>query len=199
MIDSLGNKVEVGDRVAVATRYGMQFGTMTEEIKFSQPAAIVELEQNGVGIAVHPETILKIKSKEWPNVKHESHKSVRSSDASTFDFICDDCGATDDVAGGWGGLRKPCKAADLKIEMKPGIGNLCSESVAIDSDGFIIWNGGADRPVSGDTIVAVKVRSGIPRAPIDAVSWPQICWRHRDKDDPKNGWDILAYKVIKNV
>lgn len=46
--------------------------------------------------------------KEWPNVCHESHKSVRSSDASTFDFICDDCGATDSVPGGWGTLRKPC-------------------------------------------------------------------------------------------
>lgn len=45
----------------------------------------------------------------YPNKKHESHKSVRSSDASTFDFICDDCGATDDVTGGWGTLRKPCK------------------------------------------------------------------------------------------
>lgn len=44
-----------------------------------------------------------------PDKKHESHKSVRSSDASTFDFICDDCGATDSVTGGWGTLRKPCK------------------------------------------------------------------------------------------
>ncbi len=48
---------------------------------------------------------------EYPNKKHESHKSVRSSDASTFDFICDDCGATDDVTGGWGHLRKPCKGS----------------------------------------------------------------------------------------
>lgn len=47
----------------------------------------------------------------WPDQKHESHKSVRSSDASTFDFICDDCGATDSVPGGWGTLRKPCKVA----------------------------------------------------------------------------------------
>jgi hypothetical protein len=47
--------------------------------------------------------------KKWPNTCHESHKSVRSSDASTFDFICDDCAATDDVTGGWGTLRKPCK------------------------------------------------------------------------------------------
>ena len=49
---------------------------------------------------------------EWPDKQHESHKSVRSSDASTFDFICDDCGATDDVTGGWGTLRKPCKGAN---------------------------------------------------------------------------------------
>ena len=56
-----------------------------------------------------------INPKDWPPIyadkKHESHKSVRSSDASTFDFICDDCGATDDVTGGWGTLRKPCKGA----------------------------------------------------------------------------------------
>ena len=50
--------------------------------------------------------------KKWPDQKHESHKSVRSSDASTFDFICDDCGATDNVTGGWGTLRKPCKGRD---------------------------------------------------------------------------------------
>ena len=50
-----------------------------------------------------------VKKTEWPDKQHESHKSVRSSDASTFDFICDDCGATDDVTGGWGTLRKPCK------------------------------------------------------------------------------------------
>jgi hypothetical protein len=46
---------------------------------------------------------------EYPNKKHESHKSVRSIDTSTFDFICDDCGATADVASGWGSLRRPCK------------------------------------------------------------------------------------------
>lgn len=47
----------------------------------------------------------------YPDRIHESHKSVRSSDASTFDFICDDCGSTDDVTGGWGTLRKPCKGS----------------------------------------------------------------------------------------
>lgn len=49
---------------------------------------------------------------EYPNEKHKSHKNVRSSDASTFDFICDDCGATDQVPGGWGSLRKPCKGGE---------------------------------------------------------------------------------------
>jgi len=56
-----------------------------------------------------PSFLILSKKYTWPNVQHESHKSVRSSDASTFDFICDDCGATDDVTGGWGTLRKPCK------------------------------------------------------------------------------------------
>lgn len=51
------------------------------------------------------------KTEKWPNKIHESHKSVRSSDASTFDFICDDCGSTDDVTGNWGTLRKPCKGS----------------------------------------------------------------------------------------
>jgi len=136
------------------------------------------------------------KETEYPDKLHESHKSVRSSDASTFDMICDDCGATDRASGGWGKLKEPC--SQPKLETNPGIGNLCMESVAIDSDGYIIWNGGADRPVPDDTIVQVKIRSGLYRSPIDALYWPQICWRHRGKDDPKNIWDIVAYKVIEN-
>lgn len=79
---------------------------------------------------------------------------------------------------------------------KNPIGNLCSESVAIDSDGYTIWNGGR-RPVDEDMIVAVKVRSGIPRVPVRAGEWPQICWMHRHKDDEMNKWDIVAYKVVK--
>lgn len=66
-----------------------------------------------------------------------------------------------------------------------------------DAEGFTPWFGGAKRPVSDDTIVVVKVRSGIPRSPIDAAYWPQICWTHREVDDPMNKWDIVAYKVIK--
>lgn len=41
--------------------------------------------------------------------KHPSHET-RSSDASTFDEVCVNCGATDIAGGGWGKLAKPCPA-----------------------------------------------------------------------------------------
>ena len=89
-------------------------------------------------------------------------------------------------------------ALDKKVRLtKNPVGNLCSESVAIDQDGFTVWEGGANRPVPDTTIVHVKVRSGIPRGPIDASYWPQICWQWRESDDPMNKWDIVAYKVVK--
>ena len=62
-----------------------------------------------VNRGAHPEGLVLKEKFEWPNKYHESHKSLRSSDASTFDFICEDCGATDDITPGWGNLRKPCK------------------------------------------------------------------------------------------
>jgi hypothetical protein len=42
------------------------------------------------------------------DVCHDSH-NVRSSDASSFDVICINCGATDSAGDGWGDLRFPCK------------------------------------------------------------------------------------------
>jgi hypothetical protein len=39
--------------------------------------------------------------------KHPSHVT-RISDASSFDEICVNCGATDHVLGGWGKLEEPC-------------------------------------------------------------------------------------------
>ena len=39
--------------------------------------------------------------------KHPSHVT-RFSDASSFDEVCVNCGATDEVPGGWGKLAKPC-------------------------------------------------------------------------------------------
>ncbi len=41
---------------------------------------------------------------------HPSHK-IRGSDASSFDYICELCGATDKVPGGWAGLMSPCSKA----------------------------------------------------------------------------------------
>jgi hypothetical protein len=38
---------------------------------------------------------------------HPSHVT-RFSDASSFDEICVNCGATDQVPGGWGRLAHPC-------------------------------------------------------------------------------------------
>lgn len=34
---------------------------------------------------------------------------TRGSMASTYDVICKQCGSTDEVPGGWGGLIEPCK------------------------------------------------------------------------------------------
>jgi hypothetical protein len=80
---------------------------------------------------------------------------------------------------------------------KKPIGNLCSESVAIDSDGYTVWEGGAMRPVSDDTLIHVKLRGGMEQDIRDAKYWYQIQWMHRPEDDDMNKWDIVAYKVEK--
>jgi hypothetical protein len=43
-------------------------------------------------------------------MKHPSHQTRISMDASTYDEICINCGATDEVPGGWGRLAAPCPA-----------------------------------------------------------------------------------------
>jgi hypothetical protein len=105
--DSHGNNLEVGDMAYFANHWTIQTVTVTELIE-NMNSYIVALPNGNLISAPIESLVLKEKFK-WPDKKHESHKSVRSSDASTFDFICDDCGATDDVTGGWGTLRKPCK------------------------------------------------------------------------------------------
>lgn len=64
-----------------------------------------------------------------------------------------------------------------------------------DRHGMNIWTG-SDRPVSPDTKVAVRVQGDIPRVPVRAGDWPQICWRHRPMTDPKSIWNIIAYEVV---
>lgn len=44
---------------------------------------------------------------------HPTHKT-RFSDASTFDTICVNCGATDVAPGGFGQLAFPCPKKDKK-------------------------------------------------------------------------------------
>lgn len=48
-----------------------------------------------------------------PDELHPSHET-RFSDASTFDEICVNCGATDIAGGGWGRLRYPCQGSSHK-------------------------------------------------------------------------------------
>lgn len=43
---------------------------------------------------------------------HPSHVTRFTFDASTYDNICVNCGATDEVPGGWGELAKPCPSPD---------------------------------------------------------------------------------------
>ena len=43
--------------------------------------------------------------------KHPSHNTRFSFDASTYDEVCVNCGATDIAGGGWGRLAKPCPKA----------------------------------------------------------------------------------------
>jgi hypothetical protein len=40
--------------------------------------------------------------------KHPSHVTRFSWGASTYDEVCVNCGATDQVPGGWGELANPC-------------------------------------------------------------------------------------------
>ena len=41
-------------------------------------------------------------------IKHSSHKTRFSFDASSYDEVCELCGATDIAGGGWGKLAEPC-------------------------------------------------------------------------------------------
>ena len=49
-----------------------------------------------------------------PNERHESHQTRVSFDASSFDEVCEKCGATDTI-GGWGKLAEPCPAHPLDV------------------------------------------------------------------------------------
>lgn len=88
------------------------------------------------------------------------------------------------------GKAYPWPAFELAVDM---IGAL--DTGGPDQTAYILWEGG-DRPVDPDAIVDVKIASGVPRVPVRAGEWPQICWRHRPVADPKSGWNIVAYRVV---
>lgn len=111
MKDFLGKELELGDMV-VTTRPNYRDLVKAKIVAFTPMKVRVEYKGWSGNLETYlsePNFVVLFKKFEYPDQKHESHKSVRSSDASTYDFICDDCGATDSVPGGWGALRKPCK------------------------------------------------------------------------------------------
>lgn len=69
-------------------------------LRQSKPQALPDGCGGGTAMTVSPKA----------QVKHPSHVT-RSSDASTFDEVCVNCGATDQVPGGWGKLAEPCPVA----------------------------------------------------------------------------------------
>jgi hypothetical protein len=109
-----------------------------------------------------------------------------------FCRVLDDCGHVDNT------LEEAADQEDTAMASRD-IGNLCCEipAIRVDADGYTIWAGGNYRPIDKDVVVAVKVRGKIPRDPVPAGMWPQICWMHRHADDEMNIWDIIAYKVLK--
>jgi hypothetical protein len=86
-----------------APRSGSPMEAMEEDIgthEYNLLAAFQKLldeaREEGEDYVVEPEDKL-----------HDTH-DIRSSDASSFDFICKKCGAVDLVTGGWGRLKWPC-------------------------------------------------------------------------------------------
>lgn len=52
-----------------------------------------------------------------PEGLHPSHVT-RFSDSSTRDYVCVNCGASDNTGGGWGGLALPCPNPPVSEEKK---------------------------------------------------------------------------------
>lgn len=113
MKDFLGKELELGDLVVVTEP---QYRNLVKAkiIAFTPKKVRIEY-RSYLGLTEtylsEPNFLVLYQKCEYPDVCHESHKKVRSSDASTFDMICDDCGSTDQVPGGWGLLKRPCKGA----------------------------------------------------------------------------------------
>lgn len=55
-----------------------------------------------------PQRLFDVYEDEHPDHLHASHKVRFSNGGSTYDYICERCGNTDLVPGGWGKLAAPC-------------------------------------------------------------------------------------------
>ena len=114
MKDFLGNTIEVGDLVVALPESNARMLVNAKIIEIHDHFATVEykdrLFDNRLTTArCYPDSIVLVSKFEWPDVCHESHNHVRSSDSSHYGMVCDDCGAADYGSGSWGALRKPCK------------------------------------------------------------------------------------------
>ena len=100
----------IGNRKA--DRIGEKVGHLVQDVNGRVAAVtfmgrVTWLQQNVMG--PEPERA--------PTGLHITHRT-RSSDASSFDIVCIDCGATDEAGGGWGRLSWPCPVN--KEEKKDG-------------------------------------------------------------------------------
>lgn len=116
MQDFLGNVLDLGDQV-VLTAPQYRHYVKAVIIAFTPKKVRVEFMNTwNFGVPGYrteylsePDFLILCKKKEWPDVCHESHKNVRSSDSSSYDMVCNICGKTDYGSGIWGSLRKPCE------------------------------------------------------------------------------------------
>lgn len=125
---------------------------------------------------------------------HPSHVT-RVSDASSFDEICTNCGATDITGGGWGKLAEPCPAVSTSPDER--MLEIAREAVAAEADqlGFHVaasgirkgqWDNDKDIQVALSAIRAYAASQGDAGA---VVAW---AYEHHEFDD------VWARHVILN-
>lgn len=123
---------------------------------------------------------------------HPSHTTRVSFDASSWDEICVNCGATDVAGGGWGNLRYPCKGEPVVQdtawkEYEGDFNALTDRQIEQESE---IARRDMDEAESWLEAVASWERAGKPRTPLHIEKRPANC-RNRLRDEgkayPKSG------------
>ena len=62
---------------------------------------------------------LSLSASRSKNYTDITQNTLLGRNASSFDYICDNCGATDEVPGGWGALALPCPNPKPKVAPEP--------------------------------------------------------------------------------